>query len=116
MLLAILLLSMNLYAEQMQCEVISGPFKGQEISIESISDQLILYDRTNTRLMCTKSADSENQAVNLNCGEGFFQSAIQILPDGMGSITTMKIESKLRCEKSTYLSLKVKNSTKVISR
>lgn len=103
-------------AEPMQCSVNSGPLKGQLITFNTVEEQVILMDKTNTRLICKKSFDKESEALSLNCGEGFFQSKIKILPDGLGSITTMSIESKINCETSTYLSLKGENQTKELSR
>lgn len=116
--LIILLLSLNLGAQELlQCSVNSGPFKGQGLTLSVQDDKITLFDKTNTRLLCSKSIDSESNKITLSCGEGFFHSSIQILPDGLGSIKTMNVESRINCEKGVYLSLKGdKNQPKDLSR
>lgn len=103
-------------AERLQCSVKSGPLKGQQLSLLNQDDQITLFDKTNTRLICKKTINSETKAISLSCGEGFFQSQIQILPDGLGSITTMNIKSQITCDSGVYLSLSGENQTKDVSR
>lgn len=114
----ILLLSLNLGAQELlQCSVNSGPFKGQGLTLSLQDDKVTLFDKTNTRLLCSKSINSETNEITLSCGEGFFQSSIKILPDGLGSIKTMNIESRINCESGVYLSLKGgENQPKDLSR
>ncbi|MCH2534741.1 MAG: hypothetical protein MK008_09900 [Bdellovibrionales bacterium] len=113
-----LLLSFNLGAKELlQCSVNSGPLQGQGLTLSLENEQVTLFDKTNTRLLCKKTINSDNNEINLVCGEGFFQSSIKILPDGLGSIKTMNIESRINCESGVYLSLKgEKNQTKDLSR